>query len=212
MLVRRVRERINNSRLQCIGPSATTACMGSRQEWMFGFRGIQNPTNERTAIFTALPLVGGVNSLPVVFLAESDAYTACGFLAGFSSFVLDFVTRRKMGHPNLNFFIVKQLPVLPPVTYTPTLLDLIVSPVLELTYTLYDVAPFARDPGYDGPPFIWDEERRAHLREAGRHLRPSLRSLRRRLRVYPRHFPDRRAKRHEGARRAPYEAPLPGGV
>ena len=26
------------------------------------------------------------------------------------------------------------------------------------------VAPFARDLGYDGPPFVWDEERRAQLR------------------------------------------------
>jgi hypothetical protein len=26
------------------------------------------------------------------------------------------------------------------------------------------MAPFARDLGYDGPPFRWDEERRAHLR------------------------------------------------
>ena len=24
--------------------------------------------------------------------------------------------------------------------------------------------PFARDLGYDGPPFIWDEEERRHLR------------------------------------------------
>ena len=26
------------------------------------------------------------------------------------------------------------------------------------------MAPFARDLGYDGPPFIWDEEERRHLR------------------------------------------------
>ena len=26
------------------------------------------------------------------------------------------------------------------------------------------MAPFARDLGYDGPPFAWDEERRASLR------------------------------------------------
>ena len=26
------------------------------------------------------------------------------------------------------------------------------------------MAPFARDLGYDGPPFAWDEEHRAHLR------------------------------------------------
>ena len=42
--------------------------------------------------------------------------------------------------------------------------------VLELTYTAHDMAPFARDLGYIDesgavkPPFVWDEERRLHLR------------------------------------------------
>ena len=36
--------------------------------------------------------------------------------------------------------------------------------VLRLTYTANDMAPFARDLGYDGPPFIWDGEERRHLR------------------------------------------------
>ena len=36
--------------------------------------------------------------------------------------------------------------------------------VLRLTYTAHDMAPFAKDLGYDGPPFPWDEEERRHLR------------------------------------------------
>jgi len=36
--------------------------------------------------------------------------------------------------------------------------------VLELTYTAWDLQPFARDCGYDGPPFRWDPERRFLLR------------------------------------------------
>lgn len=36
--------------------------------------------------------------------------------------------------------------------------------MLELTYTSHSLAPFARDLGYDGPPFVWDEDRRALLR------------------------------------------------
>jgi hypothetical protein len=31
-------------------------------------------------------------------------------------------------------------------------------------YAAHDLASFARDCGYASPPFIWDEERRAHLR------------------------------------------------
>jgi hypothetical protein len=35
---------------------------------------------------------------------------------------------------------------------------------LELTYTAHDLEPFARDLGYMGEPFIWDEKRRTTLR------------------------------------------------
>ena len=31
-------------------------------------------------------------------------------------------------------------------------------------YTSHAMAPFARDLVHDGPPFAWDEDRRAHLR------------------------------------------------
>ena len=41
---------------------------------------------------------------------------------------------------------------------------LIHSHALELTYTAWDLEPFAKDCGYDGPPFGWDEERRFLLR------------------------------------------------
>ena len=64
----------------------------------------------------------------------------------------------------MNFFIYQQLPVLPPELYSQTELDFVVPRVLELTYTSHSMAPFARDLGYDGPPFPWDEDRRAHLR------------------------------------------------
>jgi hypothetical protein len=36
--------------------------------------------------------------------------------------------------------------------------------VLELTYTAWDLEPFAQDCGWSGPPFRWDEERRFLLR------------------------------------------------
>jgi hypothetical protein len=35
---------------------------------------------------------------------------------------------------------------------------------LELSYTAWDLEPFAKDCGYNGPPFRWDEERRFLLR------------------------------------------------
>jgi hypothetical protein len=51
-----------------------------------------------------------------------------------------------------------------------TAADIVKAAVLELTYTAHDMAPFARDMGHVDatgdvlPPFIWDEERRLHLR------------------------------------------------
>ncbi len=64
----------------------------------------------------------------------------------------------------MNFFIAKQIAVLPPSAYSDTDLVFIVPRVLELVYTSYSMTPFARDLGYEGPPFAWNEDRRALLR------------------------------------------------
>ena len=77
---------------------------------------------------------------------------------------------QSVGGGNMNFYIVKQLPVLPPEVYLETAptgdtwVELIVPRTLELTYTAWDLQPFAQDLGYDGPPFVWDEERRHRLK------------------------------------------------
>ena len=65
---------------------------------------------------------------------------------------------------NINFFHVQQLPVLGPNFYTEPRFAFLVPKVLELIYTSHTMAPFARDLGHGGPPFAWDEERRACLR------------------------------------------------
>ena len=70
---------------------------------------------------------------------------------------------------NLGWFFLEQLPVIAPDDYDrqfgkTTARDLVRDHVLRLTYTAHDMAPFARDLGYDGPPFRWDEEERRHLR------------------------------------------------
>jgi len=85
-----------------------------------------------------------------------------------SSLVFDYIARQKLGGFNLNLFTLKQLPVLPPITYTNTCCwdsthivgDWILPRTLELTYTAWDLAAFARDCGYAGPPFRWDKQRR----------------------------------------------------
>ena len=76
---------------------------------------------------------------------------------------------RRSREQHLNWFIVEQLPVIAPEDYGrrfggTTARELVRDHVLRLTYTAHDMAPFARDLGYDGPPFTWDEEERRHLR------------------------------------------------
>ncbi|MEU3307423.1 hypothetical protein [Nocardiopsis sp. NPDC006832] len=57
----------------------------------------------------------------------------------------------------------KQLPVPTPEQLEPHL-GFLVPRVLELIYTTHDMEPLARDLGHEGPPFPWDEERRATIR------------------------------------------------
>jgi hypothetical protein len=151
-----------------------------RHSWLASVRGITNTTNERTIISNILPQVGVGNSAPVMVLQTNSAHFGGILVANLSSFILDFIARFKVGGVNLNFFIINQLPVLPPTTYaqlcpwgasptsllsTPYSLHTWILPrVLELTYTAWDLFPFAQDCGYDGPPFRWDEERRFLLR------------------------------------------------
>lgn len=139
--------------------------------WVVGFRGITNSTNERSFITTVVPRVALGNSMPMLLVGR-EASVCAALVGNLTALVFDFVARQKIGGTNLNFFIVKQLPVLPPGHYTPTALSFIVPRVLELTYTANDLRPWADDlANYDprpvaerGQPFAWNAERRAQLR------------------------------------------------
>jgi hypothetical protein len=99
-----------------------------------------------------------------------DVLGSIALMANFNSFILDFLCRQSMGGTNLHLYIFQQLPVLPRLNYdqffcvTSTLSNWLLPRVLELTYTAWDLEPFAKDCGYDGPPFRWDETRRFLIR------------------------------------------------
>lgn len=134
------------------------------KQWLLCFRGITDSRNERTAIFSILPKVGVGNSAPVLITRVNQETLILCLQASLSSLVFDFVTKQKVGGTNFNFFIVKQLPVIPPQAYSVEDIKFISSRVLELVYTAWDLQPFAQDMGYDGEPFRWNSERRALLR------------------------------------------------
>lgn len=136
-----------------------------KREWLFGHRGLTNATNERTFISGIVPRIAVGNSLPIwTFSPAVSVEKIVGLVANCTSLAIDFAARQKLGGTNLNLFLLFQFPILPPDFYTEPRLAFITPRVLELTYTSHSLAPFARDLGHDGPPFAWDEDRRAHLR------------------------------------------------
>ncbi|WP_300606143.1 N-6 DNA methylase [Trebonia sp.] len=127
--------------------------------WLLGWRDVTSGIDERTMICTILPRTGASHKLPLAISSSSLEL----LMANFSSFALDYVARQKIGGTSMAFFILKQLPVLPPPAFAESA-GFIKSRVLELTYTAWEVEPFARDLGDDGPPFRWNEERRFAMR------------------------------------------------
>jgi len=158
---------------------------GWKSRWILVQKKVTSPTNERTHLATVVPISGTTESLHCILaLKITEAPMICCLLANLNSIPFDFVARQKIGGENFNYFVLKQLPVIPPDRYTPELLDFIVPRVVELTYTAWDLLPFAEDvlkevgeetwsrwfpdnpPDGEGKPapFLWDEERRAALR------------------------------------------------
>lgn len=150
------------------------ARLGGRSQPYKGFlsvRGITNVTNERTTIACIRPHAPAANSVSNIFLQQS-APNAAMLLSCLNSLACDFASRQKIGGMNLDPYLLFQFPVIAPPRFSDpapwksnqTLRDWILSRVLELTYTAWDLQPFAKDCGYGGPPFIWNEERRFLLR------------------------------------------------
>jgi hypothetical protein len=139
----------------------------AQRGWLIGWRDVTSGIDERTMICSALPIVAVGHKLPLCFSPKR----ADLLLANLSSFILDYIARQKIGGTSMAYFIVKQLPVLPPYVYdevVPWLGDTaaawIRQRVLELSYITQDMELFAQDLADDGPPFRWDEERRFVMR------------------------------------------------
>ena len=154
-------------------------------KWLMGWRDICRATDERTVIASVLPAVGVGNKIPL-FRPNKQITTpqASAFIANLSSIIFDFMARQKLGGTTLNYFYMKQFPVVPPDRYTPTNIAFVASRVLELTYTADDMHLWAEElisewklndgnwkPGTPEPirrspltPFPFDPERRAVLR------------------------------------------------
>jgi hypothetical protein len=139
-------------------------------QWAIGIKDVTAPTNMRTMIASMIPFAAVGNTLPM-FVFEDDRemrkYVSAAplFLANLNSFAFDYLLRQKIQGQHLNLYILEQLPFIDPKVFETKIgktnfSDYIREQVLHLTYTAVDMAAFARDMGYDGPPFEWDEEDR----------------------------------------------------
>ena len=136
-----------------------------KTEWILGFKHVSAPTNVRTMIAAICPRAGFGNSIPVLAHERGDEAPVLLILANLNALCMDYVLRQKLQGQNLNLFLVEQLPLIAPDAYAQplgetTIGDFVRGEVLRLSYTAHDLASFARDMGYDGPPFVWDAEDR----------------------------------------------------
>lgn len=134
------------------------------KQWLLGWRDITNAISQRTVISSIIPFAGCADTILLMIPSQNYLKIIPCLYSNLNSFVFDFIARQKVGGNHLKFFTMKQLPIIPPEAYTPQDIEFISKRVLELTYTAYDLKPFAEDMGYFGEPFIWDENRRAILR------------------------------------------------
>jgi methylase of polypeptide subunit release factors len=141
-----------------------------RQRWILGFRdAISATADARSAIGAIVPNSACGHTLSVI--TTPDATTSALLLAVLNSFVFDYLVKQKVSGGHLVFGAFEQMPL-------PTrrrldderwategsLLEWIASRVVELTFTAFDLAPFAVELGYEGQPFGWDPDRRALIR------------------------------------------------
>lgn len=141
------------------------------------YKRITSATNTRTMIACMLPRAASVNSVCLILPELSfSAELSCALVGNLNAYVFDYVARQKVGAVDLNFFIVEQLPTLPPDTYADkcpwsrqeTLEDWISERVLKLSCTAEDMIPLAKACGFKGSRgdgvHIWKEQERRALR------------------------------------------------
>lgn len=141
------------------------------RNWFLGFRDITRNNNERTFIATVLPRVAVGHQLPLLLTTRSGGEAA--LLGGcLSSFALDYLARQKQGGTHMTYYILKQLPVLPPSTFeepapwdaSMKVRDWLLPRLVELWFSAHDLTSFAEDVVQQDDPYEWQDSRRERLR------------------------------------------------
>ncbi len=148
------------------------ALEGFSKDKIIAFKNVTSPTNERTMIASFIPYAGVIHSAPLILTGNNISHqeTAC-LLANLNSFVYDYICRQKIGGVNLSYFIINQLPTLPPDFYEEvcpwekkkTLEKWISERVSKLTCTSNDMTSLAEAAGFKPKVHKWKTAERAKL-------------------------------------------------
>jgi hypothetical protein len=135
--------------LEAMDPERVVPILRPRApKWLIAFRNIARSTDERSGIFSVLPLVGAGNSAPILN-SEMGARHDLLFEAVLTSIVTDFMVRCKVGGTNFNAFYMEQIGVISPDQVSTDVADHIVPNVLELVFTSEHFRPLAEACGYE---------------------------------------------------------------
>jgi hypothetical protein len=142
----------------------------SDRGWLLGWRDVARSNDFRTFITSVIPAAAVSDKFLLGFPADPrDGYK---LHALWSSLIFDYVARQKVSGAAMKYFIVKQLACPSPAVFAGatrwdtavTLEDWVRPYALELSYTSWRLKPYAEDLDDFGPPFHWNQERRALLR------------------------------------------------
>ncbi|MCA9692930.1 MAG: SAM-dependent DNA methyltransferase, partial [Myxococcales bacterium] len=145
---------------------------GWSRAWALVVKRVSAATNERTVVGAFVPMHALSYTLYVI-TAPAPAGDFVGLAANLLSYVYDYCVRQKTTQSSITIGVLREAPIIPRDRYEQSvawgpaglsLIDWIRPRVLELSYTAWDLVAFARDQGYEGPPFRWDDERRFWLR------------------------------------------------
>ena len=144
------------------------------KSWLVLYGRKNNRNNHRT-FSTAVVPVGASSDVAPIVLSRSevdDCRSVVIAMAVGQSFIFDFLVRMRLVGFSIGKNLWREIPVPARTCYAEqgrwagrrTTFEWIRTRVLELAYTAWDLDRFAKDCGWDGPPFRWDEDRRFLLR------------------------------------------------
>ena len=109
------------------------------RSWSLAWRSIARAIDERTLIASVVPTKAAFGDTVTLLMPDTDDKLAACLLAVLNSLVVDFVLRIKQAGVHASLFYVKQLPIIPPASFTSEDIDFIAARVAQLTRTADDI-------------------------------------------------------------------------